>query len=230
MHVIQGTWQFMSAMLLMSSTPPVHTLADDLESFLHVLSWVALRFTPHGLSSKALTDLLVSMFDHSYEDDGYSRGGTAKRNNLIGAQILKSDFQHPILPALLEELTATCAVRYEKSPPDKELEAYHELQVQQSDMLRNLFVQNSAAAKYERKIAALENSDWMIKTFNEALADVSAWPSEDRSDPNPLYQRKLRGRKRKSEDGDVMPNMPTQRMRFTAPIPEDGEGESRETA
>jgi hypothetical protein len=31
----------------------IHTLAD-LESFLHVLSWVASQFTPHGLSSKRL--------------------------------------------------------------------------------------------------------------------------------------------------------------------------------
>src|ERR1700733_15311165 len=134
----------MSSMLLMN-TNHVHTLADDLESFLHVLSWVALRFTPHGSSSKALTDLLVSMFDHSNEDDGGSKGGTAKRNYLSGAQILKSDFQHPILPALLEELTATCAIRYEKRPSDNELEAYHELQAQQSDMLRNPLVLNSAA-------------------------------------------------------------------------------------
>jgi hypothetical protein len=219
----------MSAMLLMSSTPPVHTLADDLESFLHVMSWVALRFTPHGLSSKTLTDLLVSMFDHSYEEDGFSRGGTTKRNYLIGAQIVKSDFQHPILPSLLEEITSTCAVRYEKRPSDKELEAYHELQAQHSDLLQNPLVLNSAAAMYERKMAALESSDWMIKTLNEALADVSAWPSEDRAVPNPLYHHKPRGRKRKSDDGDVMLDMPRQRMRFAAPIPEGSEGESEDT-
>ena len=59
----------MAARLLSSSTLVVHTLMDDLESFLHVLSWVALWFTPHDLSSKALTDLLANMFDHSYEDD-----------------------------------------------------------------------------------------------------------------------------------------------------------------
>jgi hypothetical protein len=58
-RVVQGTWQFMSATMLMSSKTPVRTLADDLESFLHVSSWVALRFSPHGLTSTALTDLLV---------------------------------------------------------------------------------------------------------------------------------------------------------------------------
>src|ERR1700722_15350372 len=70
----------MSAMLLMSPKPPVHTLADDLDSFLHVLSWVALRFTSHDLDSKALTDLLTTMFDHSYEgEDGSARGGLTKK-------------------------------------------------------------------------------------------------------------------------------------------------------
>jgi hypothetical protein len=148
---------------------------------------------------------------------------------LVAGVVPKSGFHHPILPMLLTELTGTCAVRYEKRPSDKELEAYRELQAQQSDMLRNPLVQNSAAAMYERKIAALQSSDWMMKTLNEALADISVWPSDDRAIPNPLYHPKPRGRKRKSDDGDVMTDVPTQRMRFTAPIPEDCEDESQRT-
>ena len=41
--IAQGTWQFMAARLLMSPHALTHELADNLESFLHVLSLVALR-------------------------------------------------------------------------------------------------------------------------------------------------------------------------------------------
>ena len=62
----------MATRLLLSPTLVVHTFVDNLESFLHMLSWVALQFTPHDLSSKALTNLLANMFDHSYKDDDSS--------------------------------------------------------------------------------------------------------------------------------------------------------------
>ncbi|KAF8554515.1 hypothetical protein OG21DRAFT_1394048, partial [Imleria badia] len=40
-----GTWQFMSANLL-QHPGKMHTLTDDLESFLHVLGWMMLRYVP----------------------------------------------------------------------------------------------------------------------------------------------------------------------------------------
>jgi hypothetical protein len=62
-------------MLLMSDKSP-HTIADDLESFLHVLSWVILRFIPNTRSPRQLTDTLHRVYDHSYEgDDGSAKGG-----------------------------------------------------------------------------------------------------------------------------------------------------------
>ena len=36
-----------------------HELVDDLESFLHVVTWVALCFSPHNLSQKSLEGLLL---------------------------------------------------------------------------------------------------------------------------------------------------------------------------
>jgi hypothetical protein len=41
----------------------VYTPADDWESFFHVLSWVALRFTVHGLTSAKLTHELRNTYD-----------------------------------------------------------------------------------------------------------------------------------------------------------------------
>ncbi|TFK85845.1 hypothetical protein K466DRAFT_551418, partial [Polyporus arcularius HHB13444] len=48
-HLISGTWQFMSAVLQYMYDKP-HELSDDLESFLHVLNWSALKYFPHSLS------------------------------------------------------------------------------------------------------------------------------------------------------------------------------------
>ncbi|EED81521.1 predicted protein [Postia placenta Mad-698-R] len=39
-----GTWQFMSALLLLRPGVKQHTVADDLESFMHVLNWLILRY------------------------------------------------------------------------------------------------------------------------------------------------------------------------------------------
>ncbi|KAF8798322.1 hypothetical protein BYT27DRAFT_7177818, partial [Phlegmacium glaucopus] len=58
-----GTWQFIAARLLQARESAVHTAADDWESFFHVLSWVVLRFTRHGLTSARLTNELRNTYD-----------------------------------------------------------------------------------------------------------------------------------------------------------------------
>jgi hypothetical protein len=203
----------MSAMLLMDSKPPIHTLADDLESFLHVLSWVMLRYTPHDLDSETLTDFLIDMFDHSYEGENRSaRGGRSKMAYLMSGLVPKSGFRHPLLPALLKELTETCAVRYEERPPD-ETDNVDEEENQLNALLRK---------KYEQRLAALGSSDWMLETFRKAL-DGGGWPENDESRPNRLAAREIRGRKRKP--ADEVSRVPQQRMRFASPVPDlDGEG------
>lgn len=211
----------MSARLLVATTPLVHTLADDLESFLHVLSWVALRFTPHGLTTGALTATLEGMFEQAYEDDGgLTRGGITKMNYLIATGIRRSNFKCPMLAKLLVALTKTCAVRYEETPSDEELEIDRE-QAEPSDMLRYLL-----AIDYKTRMAALDSSDWMIKVFTDALADRDAWPPRDKSAPNKVYKRDLPERKKKTID--VMPQFPTQKQRFSTPTPEDDEYEDED--
>ncbi|KAF8222203.1 hypothetical protein L208DRAFT_1082801, partial [Tricholoma matsutake] len=58
-----GTWQFIAARLLQARESVTHTPADDWESFFHVLSWVVLRFTKHGLDSARLTYELRTIYD-----------------------------------------------------------------------------------------------------------------------------------------------------------------------
>jgi hypothetical protein len=99
------------------------------------------------------------MFDDSYEDGGFARGGDIKMSYLIVGRVTKSNFQQEKLSTLIKVLTATCAVRYEDPPSDEDLKLYRDYQVQQSDLLHNPLITNSVAARYEQKIAALGSSD-----------------------------------------------------------------------
>jgi hypothetical protein len=174
----------MSCRLLMSITPLPHILADDLESFLHVLSWVALRFTSHCLDSDQLSVLMSTMFDHSFGVTGLTRGGSLKQDGLLSGKVPRSRFKNTAMQALLEKLTSAVAARYEEPPSEKQLAMMQMFQEKQLDPLKC----DSYAAHYQLKMRNLESSDWMLKTFREALADRQAWPSDDRSE-NELVMR-----------------------------------------
>ncbi|KAI0791179.1 hypothetical protein C8Q75DRAFT_62534 [Abortiporus biennis] len=74
-----GTWAFISALLLLYS-PKQHELADDLESFLHVLHWFCLRFHTHDRSHKPseIADILSNVYFKTYQEQGYDVGGWLK--------------------------------------------------------------------------------------------------------------------------------------------------------
>jgi hypothetical protein len=101
------------------------------------------------------------MFDHLYEgEDKFARGGLSKMAYLVAGVVPKSGFRHPILPRLLTELIRMCAVRYEDCPPDEEDNNIDPEQKQLNALLRK---------KYERKQTALQSSDWILDTFQNAL-------------------------------------------------------------
>ncbi|KAG6901083.1 hypothetical protein C0995_001118 [Termitomyces sp. Mi166 len=65
-----GTWQFLAIRLLEPNQGEsvVQDRIDDVESFYHLLLWMALRYTAHTLTSRNLTVLLHQNFDASYQD------------------------------------------------------------------------------------------------------------------------------------------------------------------
>ncbi|KAH9855957.1 hypothetical protein C2E23DRAFT_558238 [Lenzites betulinus] len=65
-----GTWQFMSAMTLMTPGDPV-TVEDELESFFNVLLYFSVRFLPHNCEK-------VADFMHAYFDDYSTLGNNYK--------------------------------------------------------------------------------------------------------------------------------------------------------
>ncbi|TFY67989.1 hypothetical protein EVJ58_g1287 [Rhodofomes roseus] len=108
-----GTWQFMSARLLRNPGKR-HEVADDLESFVHVLNWMCFRFCLHDLSEKP--DILKTCILALYEEQGVENdeeiGGTHKRKQIrSGEPPIEVDPDTP-LSELLKDLASICRKHY----------------------------------------------------------------------------------------------------------------------
>ncbi|KAH8100078.1 hypothetical protein BXZ70DRAFT_893972 [Cristinia sonorae] len=114
-----GTWRFMSAALLRFPLKP-NEVADDIESFYHLLMLYALRFHRHGICAHELKGILELIYDVSEYHRGYWRGSTTKYRYMATAHL-------PCRPAgqfgsLLASLAALIQKHYQGL--DKELAMY----------------------------------------------------------------------------------------------------------
>ena len=107
--------------------PPIPNRDDDLESFWHVLLWVALRNCDHEMGSITIVHLLGSLFDCIYVGDtGQMTGGHAKRDSLETRSSIKDmELRSNILHEILENTAKPLATRYSSA---KELNAILEVQ------------------------------------------------------------------------------------------------------
>ncbi|KAG7097890.1 hypothetical protein E1B28_005203 [Marasmius oreades] len=119
-----GTWQFMSAKLLADPSAPIHELADDLESFYHVLVWVVLKFTPHPLHKHFLMHLLQTRFDETIPRTGQVPVGGGQKALHFESSYMQNTSQLPQgeLRNLIVDLEAVLRIRYAK-PTKAETEA-----------------------------------------------------------------------------------------------------------
>ncbi len=118
--LFQGTWQFMSA-LLQQQREKRHHVSDDLESFMHVLNWCALRHLPNGLSDDP-PNLRKLIWDHFHsanmaiDANGNRTGHRADLFKLMGLKdgrvfAIGVPQSHPFA-ALLERLAHLCRDHY----------------------------------------------------------------------------------------------------------------------
>lgn len=173
---LQGTWQFIAARLLQTREPVVHSPADDWESFFHVLSWVVLRFTKHGLSPAELTHELRSTYDAAYLDDGKVYGGGIKKSS-IKSRFISTHARIPSGPLLdlLKDLVDVCAVRYEDAPSGKDQQNYDVLlqhEVARDPSLMRFLAKHPVKDYYDRKERL--NASWMLGRFRDAV-DSGTW-------------------------------------------------------
>ncbi|GLB42316.1 hypothetical protein LshimejAT787_1103310 [Lyophyllum shimeji] len=77
-HEKTGTWEFMSCLLLQNHHP-LHTIQDDMESFVHVILYHAIRYLPHNksLMTQYILDNVFSNQNILANGDYY--GGEGKR-------------------------------------------------------------------------------------------------------------------------------------------------------
>ncbi|KAG7087865.1 hypothetical protein E1B28_013803 [Marasmius oreades] len=101
-----GTWQFISArILLLAGKDMVHTVIDDLESFFHVLCWVAVQYVEHALSDWQIKGHLQSVYDHATQINGIKLGGFGKELAITSRRFSKYvGFRGGPLSQLIEAL------------------------------------------------------------------------------------------------------------------------------
>ena len=106
----QGTWQFISALLLLYPGKFTHEVWHDLESFIHVLHWCCFRFHQTDCSSiQALQGRVYNLYDMHLTKDGISIGGTDKlfmlRNGNIPFTLSGGSADSPRVAGLHRTLT-----------------------------------------------------------------------------------------------------------------------------
>jgi hypothetical protein len=177
----QGTWQFISAALLLN-VEKLHELQDDRESSLHLLTWIALRYTAHNLKPRDLSGLL-EMFDETFFSDQGVNGGRIKRGHL-GTQYIPTVVKfnnRPQLDKLIEELTDVFAVRYEVEPKQEVQERFRILE--ETNKPNDPAIADHVVPRYRKRQNDLVDSNWLVGTFRRHLADRGAWPEDDKAVP-----------------------------------------------
>ncbi|KAF8553900.1 hypothetical protein OG21DRAFT_1509533 [Imleria badia] len=181
-----GTWQFMSANLLLHPGK-MHTFTDDLESFLHVLGWTTLRYVPASDTYRAhARGLDMEAFDQHYHPRGGNElGGHQKRLVLRGASYPSSTFE-PRTPTplfgLLGQLSSPFKSLYAVSPPTAEARENVKLLTNISDESQLLSCAAVIKYMYDNDIRCLQSSTWFVDKMKMALD--KEWPTNDRADEN----------------------------------------------
>ena len=175
----------MSANLL-ENPRKIHTLTDDLESFLHVLGWIALRYVPAD-DSFLPTDRAQGLrkFDECVFLEGRGeQGGLGKSEALRGGSYpwpkFKSKYSTP-LPALLTDLSIPFKSLYAVQPPTTE--DRDKTNIPKSEYDERITELSQDIRRYDRNIERLQSSAFFINEIQETL-DKKDWPVDDMADPN----------------------------------------------
>lgn len=111
----QGTWQFISALLLLCPGKFPHQVWHDLESFIHVLHWCCFRFHQTNYdSTQTLQRRVYNLYDMHIIKDGVAIGGTEKlqilRTGNVPFTIMGGSAQKLKIAGLYRTLTKLAAL------------------------------------------------------------------------------------------------------------------------
>ena len=174
-------------------------LEDDQESCLHVLTWMALRFTNHTISGGG-TSKFLRAFDEEFEDEGGAKGGDLKNGFLLGRDIpCVVKFDRRPLDVLIRELTEAFVAHYKEPPSARDLQALEEalaVNLPPSIMAR------LTAFKYQQRLDNLAAPSWLVDTFHHHLY-VDPWLPSDKFQGQPIGSGSSKKRAREQGKLDV---------------------------
>ncbi|ESK81291.1 other 1 protein kinase [Moniliophthora roreri MCA 2997] len=184
-HERTGTWQFMSANLLLGKGPYCHTRIDDLESFFHVICWMVLRYGPHKLSPQLVNQRLGVAYDSAWACQEKTYGGDFKEwcfkaRGLRHQTMVSSG----CLNDLLVDFEDFVAVRYEYPSSNADRLEHDSITAGADD---------DEAGSYDHNMARLEDWNWIYERFCKAtedptqLADVRVDRTKAVEHPSPRH-------------------------------------------
>jgi hypothetical protein len=179
----------MSAALLLD--PAKHQdFEDDLESFLHVLTWTSVRYCPSNLTAQERTTYLRTTFDEVDEKNGVCVGGLVKSGGLgleryLPSELVSFSGGSPLID-LLREISLPFAVRYQKPPSEEDIRDFEETKAI-ADLSVPIWVNVLAklpVGQYNRKLEKLKSSSWFSSTVRAYLQNPDfKWPTNDKAAP-----------------------------------------------
>ncbi|KAJ8703529.1 hypothetical protein PTI98_002146 [Pleurotus ostreatus] len=107
-----GTWQFMSAYLTQNPESASHTVVDDRESALHVLTSMALKHLRHNVGNQQRLRGLLAVFDSYVPKDGKPDVGTDDKRSMLCAGGPAVQFAIPAIKILIRILAKFFSPRY----------------------------------------------------------------------------------------------------------------------
>ncbi|KAK0196367.1 hypothetical protein F5146DRAFT_1152091 [Armillaria mellea] len=179
-----GTWQFMSAHLLLSSAT-TNTLVDDKESSLWVLLYITMRYTHNSCEPVALDHDLKFWFQDYVIGSRGDTGGAGKHSVLSLPQRVLPSFSVPGLNNLLQELADVFAVRYQPEPSPGD-DAVHEF-VKASPQPQ--MAEYSTKGQYLAKMEKLNSPTWLIKTLRKHAKTMTVPRKGKDWHKNPCYSQ-----------------------------------------
>ena len=237
----------MAARLIIVNQPgtplPIPNRDDDLESFWHVLLWVALRRCDHKLPSSNIVASLRNLFDDMYADEtGQKKGGGNKRS-LLTSQSLFVDMKlgNRLLHHIFVATATILSARYPESD-EKEAQLIKVGKIWKMVQSENPHLQEPSdletlltnrIASIDRTLGrvryvwddrrTLQDVQWMERIFGQALNDPMAnWDTGadniDRGLPRNASQ--ARKRKRESEINNADYSKKQQKLSDLEPLAE----------
>ncbi|KAI0073839.1 hypothetical protein K474DRAFT_1700077 [Panus rudis PR-1116 ss-1] len=186
-----GSWLFKSSVL---SRYPLKdaSVSDDIEAFMHIAHWFAIRFHRHMLKGSELHRHLQNFF-LGVEAGAPCHRGTVTRYTTVKKNNLGIEFDRPRLQALLDTLRAICKEHYATFTEDQlrdwtplgcqELETEPQIIVDDddySDVFSDLKEFAGTKVQPLKGLATLNNHRLFILAYKQQLAKANGWDSKDK--------------------------------------------------